>query len=103
MHARALLRKRLRAGLLDGVVDGVPDDDSLQERATESAERLARVTGEGRGEVVALLKAMTEDREHPILGPLQAASMQEWTMEDDSWSLFQRLVTAVAEGIEAIA
>lgn len=75
---------------------------SVDEWAWESACRLFRVTGNRQAEVSLLLRSLAADKVHPLIEPLEIASLTSWTGEIGSWRLFQSLATAIAGRIDAL-
>jgi hypothetical protein len=78
-------------------------DDAFVNRipvlAAASATRLARKSGATRESVVTVLRAMRDDRAHPLHREIGEQTLMWWVDDDNSWLQFQRLVDRIIESL----
>lgn len=72
--------------------------DHLEEQADDSGARLLHILGrDGAVEAAELLRAMADDREHPLLELINTRTMFDWNADDESWERFQRITRRMAD------
>jgi hypothetical protein len=76
---------------------------SLEEWSTDSAERLLEATGSRAHETAQLLRSLSDNRDHPLLEPLERASLADWTGEEELWPVFQELTRLIATKLESLS
>jgi hypothetical protein len=77
------------------------DRQSVDQWAEESAHRLLRTTGQP-ADVARVLDDMRQNRAHPLLASLEAASLTSWTGEEESWLLFRELTALIIVSLPEI-
>jgi hypothetical protein len=86
------------------LVDELPrvwDDNTVDEPAEESAERLSEAVGpEGESQLRSLSEAAAGDRKHSQHAKIAAVSEIHWARSDERWQQFQRLLSAVVRHLQ---
>ncbi|MEJ2066188.1 MAG: hypothetical protein P8X74_23400 [Reinekea sp.] len=75
------------------------DEVILDRLASDSVSRLREASGQ-KGELVSLLKILSNDRNHPINEILSEETDIEWCLEDDDWDGYKRLLNKMVDILE---
>ena len=76
-------------------------DEDLTPRARASGDRLFRVLGPRADQAASLLRAMADDRFHPLFDRIESRSQVGWNVEPELRERFRTIAETAADRIDA--